>query len=178
VSLELFVGSPTSIFSILAIRAFTNVLLGSCSFLIALFFAMWAFGFSLPTGQLPYFVVSLAILFFAFWCLGIFLAHWPVVSRLSGLFINYLELPVAIITGFMFPVSLLPVWAQWLSRITPMSWAFNSISMAIQPDLRVADLCINWLMTLGVALVYLLGTFFMSRQVENMIRVTGELSSV
>jgi ABC-2 type transport system permease protein len=177
-TLELFVGSPTSIFSILAIRAFANVLLGSTSFVLSLIFAMWAFGFSLPAGNLPYFMVSLAILFFAFWCLGIFLAHWPVVSRLSGLFINYLELPVAIITGFMFPVSLLPVWTQWLSRITPMSWAFNSISMAIRPELNVADLGINWLITLGVALAYLVGTFFMSRQVENMIRVTGELSSV
>ena len=177
-TLELFVGSPTSIFSILAIRAFANVLLGSSSFLIALIFAMSVFGFWLPAGQLPYFVVSLAILFFAFWCVGIFLAHWPVVSRLSGLFINYLELPIAIITGFMFPVSLLPVWAQWLSRITPMSWAFNGISMTILPDLRVTDLYINWLITLGVALVYLVGTFYMSKQVENMIRVTGELSSV
>ena len=177
-TLEVFVGSPTSIFSILAIRAFANVLLVSTSFLLSLIFAMWAFGFSLPAGNLPYFMVSLVILFFAFWCLGIFLAHWPVVSRLSGLFINYLELPVAIITGFMFPVSLLPVWAQWLSMITPMSWAFNSISMAIRPDLRAADLGINWLITLGMALVYLVGTFFMSKQVENMIRVTGELSSV
>ena len=177
-TLELFVGSPTSIFSILAIRAFANVLLGSTSFLIAMVFAMWAFGFSIPPGNLPYFVVSLVILFFAFWCLGIFLAHWPIVSRLSPLFINYVELPVAIVTGFMFPISLLPVWAQWLSKITPMSWAFNSIVLSIQPDLKVADLAINWLMTLEMALIYLVLTFFMSRKVENMIRVTGELSSV
>jgi ABC-2 type transport system permease protein len=177
-TLEIFVGSPTSIFSILAIRAFTNVLLGSSSFLLALIFAMSVFGFSIPAGNLPYFIVSLLILFFAFWCLGIFLAHWPIVSRLSPLFINYLELPIAIITGFMFPVSLLPLWAQWLSRITPMSWAFNNLSMSIQPGLNVAGLAANWLITLGIALIYLVGTFFMSGQVQNMIRVTGELSSV
>ena len=59
-----------------------------------------------------------------------------------------------------------------------MSWAFNGISMAIQPELNGSDLGINWLITLGVALIYLVGTFFMSKQVENMIRVTGELSSV
>jgi len=33
-------------------------------------------------------------------------------------------------------------------------------------------------MTLGISLVFLVGTFFMSKRVQDMIRVTGELSSV
>jgi ABC-2 type transport system permease protein len=177
-TLELLVGSPTSIFSILSIRSFANMLLGSTSFLLSMIVAMSLFSFSLPAGHLPYFIVSLTILFFAFWCVGIFLAHWPVVSRLSGLFINYLELPVAILTGFMFPVSLLPVWAQWLSALTPMSWAFNGLSSSIQPNIDISVLWLNWLITLSISLIYLIGTFVMSKRVQDMIRVTGELSSV
>jgi ABC-2 type transport system permease protein len=177
-TLELLVGSPTSIFNILSIRSFANVLLGSASFLLSMIAALAIFDFSLPPRNLPYFLVSLAILFFGFWCLGIFLAHWPVVSRLSGLFINYLELPIGMLTGFMFPVSLLPVWAQWLAALTPMSWAFNGLSASIQPGVNLSGLWTDWLMTLCVSLVYLIGTFFMSKRVQDMIRVTGELSSV
>lgn len=177
-TLELLVGSPTSIFSILSIRSFANVLLGSISFLLFMIAAMSIFDFSLPPGNIPYFLVSLVILLFGFWCLGVFLAHWPVVSRLSGLFINYLELPVGILTGFMFPVSLLPAWAQWLSMLTPMSWGFNGLSASIQPGVDMPGLWIPWLMTLGVSFVYLIGTYFMSKRVQDMIRVTGELSSV
>jgi ABC-2 type transport system permease protein len=177
-TLELLVGSPTSIFSILSIRAFSNVLLGSTSFLLSMIVAMLIFKFSLPLGNLPFFLVSLAVLLFGFWSLGIFLSHWPVVSRLSGLFINYLELPVAILTGFMFPVSLLPTWAQKLSMLTPMSWAFNGLSLSLQLHINIQSLWVNWMMTLGISLVYLVGTFFMSKRVQDMIRVTGELSSV
>jgi ABC-2 type transport system permease protein len=177
-TLELLVGSPTSIFSILSIRAFANVLLGSFSFLLSMIVAMSVFDFSIPLRNLPYFLVSLAIMLFGFWCIGIFLAHWPVVSRLSGLFINYLELPIGLLTGFMFPVSLLPTWAQWLSMLTPLSWAFNGLSASFQLDINLPGLWTTWMITLGISLVYLVGTFFMSKRVQDMIRVTGELSSV
>jgi len=177
-TLELLVGSPTSIFSILSIRAFANVLLGSFSFLLSMIVAMSIFNFSIPLRNLPYFFASLAILLFGFWCVGIFLAHWPVVSRLSGLFVNYLELPIGILTGFMFPVSLLPTWAQWLSMLTPLSWAFKGLSASFQADMKMPSLWANWMITLGISLVYLVGTFFMSKRVQDMIRVSGELSSV
>lgn len=176
-TLELLVGSPTSIFSILSVRTFANVLLGSLSFLLSLVVAFSVFRFSMPLRNLPYVLISLAVLFFGFWCLGIFLAHWPVVSRLSGLFINYLELPIGILTGFMFPISLLPGWAQWLAFFTPMVWAFNGVSESFQ-DADLSILWRNWIMASAVACLYLIITFFMSKKVENMIRVTGELSSL
>jgi ABC-2 type transport system permease protein len=178
-TLELLVGSPTLIFSILSIRTFANVLLGSLSFLLSLAVAFLLFGFSPPLSNLPYILISLAVLFFCFWCLGLFLAHWPVVSRLSGLFVNYLELPVGMLTGFMFPISLLPGWAQWLSGLTPMVWAFNGLSSAFQDGVvDPSSLWKNWLMALSIASVYLIMTFFMSKKVQDMIRVTGEMSSV
>jgi ABC-2 type transport system permease protein len=177
-ALELLVGSPTSIFSILSVRVFANVLLGCFSFLLSVIVALVAFHFSPPPANLPYILMSLAVLFFSFWCIGIFLAHWPVVSRLSGFFVNYLELPVGMLTGFMFPISLLPGWAQWLACLTPMVWAFNALTISIQPGMDLSSLWQNWLTALGIACVYLIVTFFMSKRVENMIRVTGELSSV
>lgn len=175
-TLELLVGSPTSIFAILSVRTFANVLLGSLSFLLSLIVALFVFGFSTPLRNVPFILISLAVLFFAFWCLGLFLAHWPVVSRLSGLFINYLELPIGILTGFMFPISLLPGWAQWLALFTPMVWAFNGVSESFQ-DADPSSLWRNWLMALAVSCLYLIVTIFMSRRVQDMIRVTGELSS-
>jgi ABC-2 type transport system permease protein len=177
-TLELLVGSPTSLFTILAIRTFVNVLLGSLSFLLSLIAAFLFFGFSLPLANLPYILVSLVVLFFGFWCLGQFLAHWPVVSRLSGVFINYLELPIGMLTGFMFPISLLPGWAQWLAFFTPMVWSFNGISAAFQPGIDIPYLVQNLLMALSISCLYLLITFFMSKRVQDMIRVTGELNSL
>jgi ABC-2 type transport system permease protein len=177
-TLELLVGSPTSLFTILAIRTLANVLLGGLSFLLSLIVAFSVFGFSPPLSNLPYVLISLAVLFFGFWCIGLFLAHWPVVSRLSGLFVNYLELPIGLLTGFMFPINLLPGWAQWLAFCTPLVWAFNGVSAAVQPGVDLASLGQNWLISLGISGLYLSSTIFMSKRVGDMIRVTGELSSV
>ena len=177
-TLEFLVGSPTSLLSILSIRTFANVLLGSLSFLLSVIVAFLVFDFSLPPGGLPFILVSLAILFFGFWCIGLFLAHWPVVSRLTGYFVNYLELPIGLLTGFMFPISLLPGWAQWLASFTPLVWAFNGLSASFQPGSDVSTLWRNWLTALGVSCLYLIVALFMSKRVEDMVRVTGELSSV
>ena len=177
-TLELLVGSPTSIFAILSVRTFANVLLGSLSFLLSLVIAFFVFGLALPLRNLPYIFISLAVLFFGFWCIGLFLAHWPVVSRLSGLFVNYLELPIGMLTGFMFPISLLPGWAQWLAFLTPMVWAFNGLSGSFQGGANLSSWWQDWLMALAIACLYLIVTFLMSKQVQVMIRVTGELSSL
>jgi len=177
-TLESLVGSPTSLFSILSIRVLTNVLFGGLSFLLSVLAAWLIFGFSLPPANLPYILLALAVQMFGFWCLGLFLAYWSVVSRVTGFFVNYLELPVGMLTGFMFPISLLPGWAQVLAWLTPMSWAFRGLSASLQPGLDVPLLLGHLLISAGAAGLYLSLTMLMSRQLEKMIRVSGELSSV
>jgi ABC-2 type transport system permease protein len=177
-TLEPLVGSPTALFSILSIRVLTNVLFGGLSFLLSVMAAFLIFDFSPPFVNLPYILLSLGVQLFGFWCVGIFLAHWSMVSRLTGYFVNFLELPVGLLTGFLFPVSLLPGWAQKLSWFTPMSWAFNGLSASLQAGVDVPRLAGNLLVSLGVAGFYLSMTLLMSRRLQDMIRVTGELSSV
>src|SRR5512138_1759702 len=58
-TLELLVGSPTSVFSILSVRTFANVLLGSLSFLLSLVVAFFVFGFSTPLRNVPFILISL-----------------------------------------------------------------------------------------------------------------------
>src|SRR5512143_577367 len=86
-TLELIVGSPTSLTTILAVRTFANVLTGLTSMLLSFCVAIVFFRLSIPLRNLPYIAVSLFILFFGFWCIGVFLAHFRVVSRVSGMFI-------------------------------------------------------------------------------------------
>src|SRR5512143_3635743 len=121
-TLELIVGSPTSLTTVLAVRTFANILTGMISMLLSFFVAVFFFKLSIPLRNLPYIVTSLLILFLGFWCIGLFLAHFRAVSRVTGMFINYLELPVAILAAFMFPISYLPHWIMWLSNSIPIRW--------------------------------------------------------
>jgi ABC-2 type transport system permease protein len=116
--LELIVGSPTSLASVEAIRTLTNVLAGFFSLTLAFLAAMGIFGYSLRGANLWGACISLVLLLFAMWCAGVFLAiswHWSRISAVCGI----LEMPIAILCGFMFPIHILPQWLQVISGSSP-----------------------------------------------------------
>lgn len=176
--LELIVGSPTSLSTVLAIRTLTNVLTGTLSMLLSFVVVLLFFRFSIPWENVPYIFVSLLVLMFGFWCIGLFLAHFRVVTRVTGMFINYLELPVAILAAFMFPIEYLPRWILWLSNSIPIRWGVTGLNSSFQPQIQVTNIWLDWGTSIGISLLYLLVTYFFSRKVRDMIRVSGELSSV
>ena len=177
-TLELIVGSPTSLTTILAIRTLTNVLTGTLSMLLSFLVVLFFFHFSIPLSNIPYITISLLVLMFGFWCIGVFLAHFRVVTRVTGMFINFLELPVAILAAFMFPIEYLPHWIMWLSNSIPIRWGVTGLNLSFQSQLQFGGIWLEWGISLGISLLYLLVTYFFSRKVNDMIRVTGELSSV
>ncbi len=177
-TLELIVGSPTSITTILAVRTFANILTGMISMLLSFFVALFFFKLSIPLHNLPYILISLVILFFGFWCIGLLLAHFRAVSRVTGMFINYLELPVAILAAFMFPIEYLPHWILWLANSIPLRWGVSGLNSSFGVQPTFANMWLDWAISVGVSLIYLLTTYLLSEKVHTMIRVTGELSSV
>lgn len=177
-TLELIVGSPTSLTTVLAVRTFANLLTGMISMLLSFFAAVIFFKLSVPLRNVPYIITSLLILLFGFWCIGLFLAHFRAVSRVTGMFINYLELPVAILAAFMFPIRYLPHWIMWLSNSIPIRWGVSGLTASFESQPTLANMGLDWAISVGVSLVYLLVTYLLSEKVHNMIRVTGELSSI
>jgi len=176
--LELIVGSPTSLSTVLAIRTLTNVLTGTLSMLLSFLVVLLFFRFSIPLQNIPYIAISLLVLMFGFWCIGLFLAHFRVVTRATGMFINYLELPVAILAAFMFPIEYLPRWIMWLSNSIPIRWGVTGLNSSFQPRIQSGTIWQDWGTSIGISLLYLIVTYFLSRKVRDMIRVSGELSSV
>lgn len=177
-TLELIVGSPTSITTVLAVRTFANILTGMTSMLLSFFVAIAFFKLSIPLNKLPSILFSLLVLFFGFWSIGVFLAHFRVVSRVTGMFINYLELPVAILAAFMFPFEYLPHWITWLSNSIPLRWGVSSLNSSFQNGILATQLWSDWGISIGISCIYLSVTYLLSKKVHDMIRLTGELSSV
>ena len=177
-TLELIVGSPTSITTVLAVRTLANIITGMTSMVLSFLVVIFLFQYKIPLANLPYVLISLAVLCFGFWCIGVFLAHFRVASRVTGMFINYLELPVAILAAFMFPFEYLPHWITWLSNSIPLRWGVAGLNSAFQTETALSNLWSDWAISLGVSCLYLIVTYLLSQKVHNMIRVTGELSSI
>jgi ABC-2 type transport system permease protein len=176
--LEIIVGSPTSLWKVEGIRTFANVMAGLVSMLGALLVAVLVYHYSFSSVNLPGALISLLLLLLALWCIGVFLANFLVWSRLSGTMVDFLELPVAVLCGFMYPISVLPAWMQAISAALPIRWALQALNACLLGASTTALLWRDWTLALGISLLFLWLAQCMSEKVHDLIRVSGELNSI
>jgi len=176
--LELIVGSPTSLVTVEAIRTLTNVLTGLFSLGLAFIAALAIFGYSLADVNFWGVGISLFLLLFAMWCIGVFLANFLAWSRLSGSFVDYLEMPIAFLCGFMYPIRVLPDWLQILSGILPIRWALQAMNESLLGNHDLSFLTTHWAMSVVISLIFLTITRWLQVKVHDSVRVSGELSSI
>jgi ABC-2 type transport system permease protein len=177
-TLELIIGSPTSLGKVEAIRTFTNVMVGLVSLAAAFLAAVLFFKYSLAGANLPGALFSLLLILFGMWCMGIFLANFLAWSRLSGSFVEFLELPVAVLCGFMYPLRVLPVWMQAISTIFPIRWALQALDGSLAGSRTSTFLWPQWGMSFAISLLFWALSFWLEGKVHDRVRVTGELNSI
>jgi ABC-2 type transport system permease protein len=177
-TLELIVGSPTSMRTVEGIRTFTNVAAGTVSLVAALIVALLIYNFPLEQVNLLAAFVSLLVILFGLWCMGVFLANLMVWSRLSTSIVEFIEMPVALLAGFMYPISILPVWMQDLSAIFPIRWGLETLRDAMQGTMPDQQMLIQWAISLGISLVIYALARLLDQKVHDLVRVSGELSSI
>ena len=177
-TLELIVGSPTSLGVVEAIRTFTNVVAGLVSLGAAFLFAMLVFRYSLAAVNILGVLVSLLLILFAMWCLGVFLANFIAWSRLTGTVADLLEIPVAVLCGFMYPVSVLPGFMQAISAAIPIRWALEAFDASLLGSYDLIFLLQHWVIALLISLLFWTLSRWLESKVHDSIRISGELSSI
>ena len=177
-TLELIVASPTSLGTVEAIRTFANVLAGLVSMLAAFLAAVSVFNYSFIGVSLPAVLMSLIMILVGMWAIGVFLANFTVWSRLSGMYVEFLEIPVAILCGFMYPIRILPGWMQAISTAIPIRWGLQALDAALSGKPDPGFLLGHWGMTLLLSLLFWVATRWLEGRVHDRIRVTGEMSSI
>jgi ABC-2 type transport system permease protein len=176
--LEHIVGSPTSLATVEAIRTLTNVITGLVSMTVAILAALLIFHYSLARINLLGAAVSLLLLLFGMWCIGIFLANFLAWSRLSTTLVDFLEAPVAVLCGFMYPARILPGWMQAISGVVPLRWAIDALDASLIGSQDQDFLLLHWGVALGLSLVFGLLALWLNGKVHDHIRLTGELNSI
>lgn len=176
--LELIVGSPTSLGTVEAIRTFANVSAGLVSMLAAVLVAVLLFDYDFNGSFIPGALVSFLLVLAGIWSIGLFLSNFLAWSRLGGVFINYIEAPVAVICGFMYPISILPEWMQSISMIFPIRWALQAMNASLMGEQDLARLWGLWALSLGLSVCFWRLSRWLGDMVHDKIRVTGELNSI
>ncbi len=176
--LEMIIGSPVSMGTVVAIRNLTNVLVGLCALLFAFTIALSEFGYSFVDANIPAALISLILLLFAMWSTGVLLSNFFAWSRVSATFVEYFEMPVAIICGFMYPIRVLPDWLQFLSKLISIRWALEAMNESLLGMRDIFYLVEHWAFSLALSLITVLITQLMQRKVQDILRVNGELTQL
>ena len=166
-TLETLVGLPTPVPAIIFGKNLANVGLSLSSMVAAYFLASLLFGYPLRVEQPLLFVISLAFTVVAFVSFGLIIAPVFVINPgVQGLQ-NAMEFPVYILSGFLFPIALLPGWTTPLSYLLAPYWAACALHGASSGGASLTEIAFCWAMMLLFSLIYL---YISSRLFRLMIR--------
>ena len=108
-----------------------------------LFFVVAAFfDLSMPDANFPAAMVVLGVASISFYGLGVMAAVLPLISPEKGAQLGFVaQGMLLVVSGVYYPVEVLPEWMEWLSVISPATYALDGIRDAI---LNGAGLSTMW----------------------------------
>src|SRR5213596_158016 len=98
------------------------------------------FGLHMPDANFAAAAVVLAIASISFMGVGTVTSVLPLISPEKGAQLGFIaQGTLLVISGVYYPVSVLPQWMQWLSRISPATYALRGIRRALLDGAGVAS---------------------------------------
>ncbi len=130
------------------ISAFFHLLLVSIMIVVT---APLLFGAGLPRSYPLYFIILLIFIFTSI-AVGLLIGVTARSQSMATMLSQTIFLPSLLLSGIMFPMSLLPKFLMWLGRIFPATYAmlsFSGLSYHLEPNYR-GDLALGVMAFIGV----------------------------
>ena len=90
------------------------------------------FGLSMPDANFPAALAILLIASVSFFGIGMMTAVLPLISPEKGAQLGFVAQGLLlVVSGVYYPVSVLPEWMQWISKISPATYALRGIRGSI-----------------------------------------------
>jgi len=154
-TLETLVGMPTPLDAIVIGKNLANVSQSLASMVVSYLLALVIFGYSLTVTQPLLFAVSLVLTVAAFISFGLIIAPIFVMNPGVQQWQNGLEFPVYILSGFLFPIALLPNWTTPLSYLLPTYWAARALHGTSSVNAPIEETLFAWGMMIVFSAIYL-----------------------
>jgi len=165
---------PVILFGKTLAQAIYEIPTGIVSFVTAVLVARAWPDFS----NIPSLSLSLLLAFLGMIVIGFFFSALVVlVAGKAGFFMGIMPF-IAVISGFILPVNQLPLWLEIPARLTPSSWAMDSVWASIQGIDSWWSVVQGWGICLLLGIVWFGATYYICRGVERRIRVSGTLGAV
>lgn len=173
-TLESLIGVPTPLDVILLGKNLTNVLQSLLSMIASYLFVALIFGYPLHLTQPLLFFISLIFTVVAFICFGLIMAPVFLLSPGVGRFQNAMEFPIYILSGFLFPIALLPGWTTPASYLLPTFWAAKALHGTSSSSDPLTQILFYWAMLILFSILDLVLANFLFKRV--LVRARSDAS--
>ena len=135
--LKTIIVSPTSKLIVIMYRGVSSILISFLTISIALFIGGKIFDVQFSEVNLGMLVVAMLISSFAAVGLGSLLAVFALITDSMYLMLNSVVMLIMIFSGANFPVTQLPDFAQWISKIFPLNRGIAAANMSFSYDFNL-----------------------------------------
>jgi len=126
-TLELLVAAPPPFIVVLLPLTIATSVTGAYSLLATLAWGWAIFGIPIHFVHPLAFVIALPAAILALGLMGLLMASSFILYRHANALSNFLEYPVWIATGLLFPIALLPGWVAPISWVLAPTWGIEAI---------------------------------------------------
>lgn len=84
----------------------------------------------------------------------------------------------AVLSGFVYPIDVLPGALEFVARLMPTSWAMETVRWAISGGHPASDFAGHWGIAAALTALYLVISVWLFRVAENRIRRSGSVEGV
>lgn len=184
ISREKFMGTlpivfvaPVGFKKIMIGKLLGNTLWGVVGFLLNILFVQLIFNRPLKITNFLFLFIFLILSIVVFTSMGMILSALFTLSRVAQLLMNIIEYPLLILTGMVFPLSMLPNVLQKLSYILPPTWIMKGFHLVVYGGNVDEYFFVLGILILSVG-IYFVGANFTFDAIEKKCRVRATLEVV
>jgi ABC-2 type transport system permease protein len=172
-TLSLIMATPSSLLLILLGKSFANAITSVLAMGITFLTGMIAFHIPIGIANPLAFLVGLILVIVSITCLGLVFGSLFILTRNAGEFDSVANFPVYILSGLSIPLTLLPLWTRPLSQFLTPTWGNIILNDAASGS--GGNMLPNYLVIIGLSIVYLIIARFLYQRVEYLALRAGTL---
>lgn len=174
-TLENIFVAPASFAFIIIGKIVGNTIWGFISMLLSFFYLKFVFQVEMPFTNPLFLSIAILTVVFAISVFAFVMALLFTLSRQAEALMNFIEYPIFLICGFLFPVSILPNWVQPISLLLLPTWAIELLRKVLNVGSTSAEILNTFIILLFLTFIYCVIAYICYRAVDQKARLDGKL---
>ena len=171
---NLFV-APASFALVLWGKIIGNTLWGFLSMILSFGYLTFIFKVEIRVPDMGLLFLAIIFVVASISIFAFFMAMIFTLSRQAEVLMNFMEYPIFLVCGFLFPVSILPAWVQPLSAILPPTWAIELLRKVTGNMSTASEISMTFGAIAVITVCYSILAMICYRALEQKVRVDGKL---